>query len=137
MNKQISPIELSRVYHCNRSTLFLWLTDGVYIEGYMGEPGRIGPNPGGKIELFDGWVTGTVKTWSPPQKVIFTWNPAEWNGRFADQSLVTYELIEEGPDSTRLTIIHEGFPDIEERNQHEQGWVDYVLDPMEEVMGPG
>ena len=62
--------------------------------------------------------TGVYREVIPDRKLVFTW---EWPGMPERESLVTFLLapIEGG---TELTMVHEGLPDEEARNSHEQGW---------------
>ncbi len=54
----------------------------------------------------------------PNEKLVFSW-------KWADSELVTrvtVELEAVGEGQTELTLTHEGFPDRETRDAHDQGW---------------
>jgi uncharacterized protein YndB with AHSA1/START domain len=54
----------------------------------------------------------------PNEKLIFSW-------KWADSELITRVTIEfkpVGDKETELTLTHEGFPEIEIRDRHNEGW---------------
>jgi len=62
--------------------------------------------------------SGTYEKVLPNEKLVFTW-------KWADSDLVTrvtVELKELAPDETELTLTHEGFPEAEIRDRHDEGW---------------
>lgn len=55
---------------------------------------------------------------NPPEKLVFTW-------KWADSELVTTVTLllrATGDGNTDLTLVHEGFPDAEVAQEHNQGW---------------
>lgn len=62
--------------------------------------------------------SGTYEEIVPNERLVFTW-------KWANSELVTrvtVELRALGENETELTLLHEGFPDAETRDSHEQGW---------------
>ena len=62
--------------------------------------------------------SGTYESIVPNEKLVFTW-------KWADSELitrVTVELRKLGENETELTLTHEGFPDTEIRDRHDEGW---------------
>ncbi len=70
--------------------------------------------PGGGIA-----VTGEYAVVQPPNRLVFTWR---WDGQ-DDETLVTIELsrVDGG---TKLIVVHEGFGDEKDRDNHDTGWTD-------------
>ena len=81
------------------------------------------PRPGGKYRIDAPKAgiaaSGEYVTVEPPHRLVMTW-------RWADEpqeTLVTIEL-EEAPEGTALTLLHERFDGVEARDGHERGWSD-------------
>lgn len=63
-------------------------------------------------------TSGTYETVVPNEKLVFTW-------KWADSELVTrvtVRLREISDNETELTLTHEGFPEAEIRDRHNEGW---------------
>jgi activator of HSP90 ATPase len=83
---------------------------------------------GGKIELFDSWVSGEViKTGT--DELEYSWTVIEWDEE-VPPSIVSYKLIQEN-GATKIELKHTGLPNEEEMNKHESGWMEYFFGPME------
>lgn len=61
---------------------------------------------------------GTYEEVVPNEKLVFTW---KWAGA-ETVTRVTVEFKSLGPQETELTLVHEGFLNADERNQHSEGW---------------
>ncbi len=61
---------------------------------------------------------GEYKTIQPYEKLVFTW----LSDHTIPDSTVTLTFEDLGPNETRLTLHHVGFPSEEARNNHEGGW---------------
>jgi len=64
-------------------------------------------------------AAGTYRKISPPRKLVFTWF---WEDGDMPETLVTLEFHDRG-GATELVLTHEMFPNLEQRNHHEQGWI--------------
>lgn len=83
---------------------------------------------GGKVELFDSWLSGEViKTGA--DELEYSWTVIEWEDGI-QPSIVNYKLVPEN-GSTRVELTHAGLPNEEEMNKHESGWMQYFFGPME------
>lgn len=63
---------------------------------------------------------GTYREIDPPRRLVYTWDWREEENRMGE-TLVTVELRERGA-ATEVVLVHEGFPAVEARDSHEQGW---------------
>ena len=69
---------------------------------------------------------GTYREVDEPRRLVLTWT---WVEGPPDQppdgvtSLVTFDLEPDG-DGTRLMLTHEGLPDLEQADSHEEGWAE-------------
>jgi uncharacterized protein YndB with AHSA1/START domain len=107
--------------------------DALTKEGIIGEwcdgGGKVDPKVNGNIEMFGDWVKGTVIKFNRNTKELsYTWKPAEWDKR-TQPSIVNF-VFAKHPAGTLLKIEHTHFPSREEASNHENGWTDYVLDPL-------
>lgn len=66
-------------------------------------------------------VAGRYVEIAPPDRIAFTWSwldDEEWE---PVDSLVVCEFKEVG-QATELRLVHTGFPSLESRNRHQEGW---------------
>jgi uncharacterized protein YndB with AHSA1/START domain len=90
--------------------VWAYLTDPKFLEKWLSD-GSIADSVGGEVSLEMG-ATGRVTVYEPPHVLEYTWNELELSrGRLAD-SLVRWELAEEG-DGVRLTLTHSKLPESE------------------------
>ncbi len=107
--------------------VFAALTDGKSISRWSEQKGKVERKVGGKFEMFDGWVKGTVLEYKPAQALAYTWQPSNWDGTV--KSIVKFRFAPT-KSGTRITITHTGFPSERERRNHHAGWLQYVFDPL-------
>ena len=104
------------------------LTDPEAIASWMGSEVLSEPLPGGAYAYFDGETTGVYTRLEPPNRLEYTWRQSNWPSEWAD-SLVRWQLKQIG-DETEVRLVHENFPNEEERIGHDEGWDLYWLEPM-------
>lgn len=107
------------------------LTDPVLIRKWSGGDAIVENKPGGRIELFDGWVKGEILKTSD-NELAYTWKISEW-GDEVPATEVHY-LLKEDKGGTKVILKHTGFPNEEEMRSHKAGWSDYFFDPMEDFI---
>jgi len=78
---------------------------------------RFQPEPEGDCEHHV--VRGKYLIVDKPSRLQYTW---KWDGAEMDDSVVTVDFVEQGPESTLLKIAHEKLSDEKSRNDHGQGW---------------
>eukprot|EP01071_Lankesteria_metandrocarpae_P014350 Lankesteria_metandrocarpae@DN8360_c0_g1_i1.p1 len=104
----------------------------------MGAKAEMDPRPDTAFSLFDGGVTGTVKSFKVDKEVQFTWRFNTW--KTEDVSLVTISFEPFGVDCTKITVLHTDVPltdkfGTECEKQVIAGWKDTVFGRIEMVMG--
>lgn len=124
-------IKITVEIKCQTDLVFELLTNSELISLWSGDEAQFETFAGGEVSLFGGWVNGKVLGIVQDKAVTFTWITSDWE-EFTD-SVVNYTLEANGTNSL-LTIVHNGFPDISERDAHEAGWYDYVLNPIQEYL---
>ena len=82
---------------------------------------------GGKVELFDRWVSGKVLK-TEGNELAYTWSVIEWNN---DEVSEVYYVLTEENGSTKIDLKHINFPNEEEMNKHASGWTEHFFGPME------
>ena len=83
-----------------------FLADTKRLPGWFGV-GAIEPRRGGSVNLMSGHIRGVVTQWSPPRRLIYTWNvfgPGETESSYPE-SYVSFEL-EPRNDQVLLTLMH-------------------------------
>ena len=131
MQKEIT-IEINYVLYADPDEVFRALTNPGMIKKWSGEDAVFELKKDGQVTLFDGWVTGNVLNFDPGKAVTHTWKPAEWKSK-KKPSVVEYRLVPHEA-GTRLSIVHTGFPGQDEADKHREGWVNFVLEPLNDFL---
>jgi uncharacterized protein YndB with AHSA1/START domain len=125
-------LSLSRSIEVAAALELVWqaLTDELIIETWMGEDCQLDLRTGGAVTFFGGSVSGRITHVREGRILEYTWRQHYWNKEWKD-SVVLWELRPgQAPGSTRLKLTHSHLPNIAERNNHQQGWWTYWLEPM-------
>lgn len=104
-----------------REEVYNAITNPLTIELWSGYEAKMEAVPGGVFSMFDGDITGKIKTLDPPSLLEQEWD-------FGDQekdSIVRIELFTES-GKTRVELIHTNIPDDAFENI-EIGWKEYYL----------
>ena len=100
---------------------------------------KISPVIGGEFVLYNGGVTGTVKSLEPDHKIVEDWRFSQWEqGTFSSLELSFVSL---GPAKTRLEIRQSNIPEKDGHGNPEQdrlvlnGWKEKFFMTLEKVLG--
>ena len=133
--KKAITISVSYVIYAKPSDVFDALTKATIIEKWCDGGGSVELKEKGKVELFGGWVKGSVIEFSKKEKSLrYTWKPSEWDKK-SDESVVQY-FLKTHPAGTEVLIEHSGFPNQTEADKHLSGWTDYVFEPLNDYFVP-
>ena len=121
-------IKASVVLKAKPDEIFEVLTNSKKILEWSGQKGVVQQAIGGKFEMFDGWVKGTVLGFERGKLLVVTWKPEEWD-KNSTSSIVTYRFTEM-KDGTKISITHTGFPNSKEAQSHKEGWPQFVFEPL-------
>jgi glutathione S-transferase len=121
-------IKVTVVIKAASNDIFDALTNSKQMLEWSGQKGIVQPTIGGKFEMFDGWVKGTVLGFERGKILAVTWKPEDWN-KDAVSSIVTYKFVEV-KDGTKVTVTHTGFPNSKEVQSHKEGWTQFVFEPL-------
>ena len=67
-------------------------------------------------------VSGEVMDVDPPNSVEFTWAWHDETGARGNESVVRFDVKDDGSGGSTFTLTHRGLVDEDSRNGHEQGW---------------
>jgi uncharacterized protein YndB with AHSA1/START domain len=104
------------------------ITNPLTIELWSGYEAKMESSPGTEFTMFEGDISGLVKTLEHPSLVEQVWD-------FGDQeaeSLVRLELSEES-GKTRLELSHTNIPD-EAFENIDAGWKNYYLEALKSYL---
>ena len=75
------------------------------------------------MEVPDGRFTafGTYREVDEPNRLVYTWDWEEEDHRMGVATVVTVDFIEKD-DATEVVLTHAGFPALEAKQGHEEGW---------------
>jgi len=127
-NKTGFAFTLTWIVYATPEEVFHALATPEIIEEWTGDEAVLEPKINGMFSMFGGWVKGNVLAFDPGKKLSYSWKPTDWDTK-AEDSVVTY-LFDKDIAGTKLTLTHEGFPDITQSENHKTGWVDNVFEPL-------
>ena len=130
-----SSFKISFSLAAKPAEVFSALTEPQQIAQWSGQKGKVTGKVGGKIEMFDGWVKGTVLGFRPGKSLSYTWQPADWP-KGSTRSTVKYTLSTD-KNGTKVVLEHSGFPNAEEKKNHKSGWKEFVFDPLKNHFSTG
>ena len=125
-------LTIKRIFPASQERLFaMWTTEELLKQWFC--PGQDMTIPVAEVDARDGGSyrivmqnkdgetyspSGVYETVHPHDKLIFTW-------KWADSEIITrvrIELRAISETETELTLTHEGFPDADMRDRHNEGW---------------
>jgi len=88
-----------------------------------------------KMDVEGGPYTahGVYREIDPPRRLVYTWDWREADHRMDVETVVTIELSEVD-GGTLMQLTHEGFPSVEAKAAHEEGWTP-CLEHLARVVG--
>lgn len=104
------------------------LVDPKIINKWGGGPTKMSDKVGFKFSLWGGDIHGKNTEVIPGKKLVQDWMSGEWE----HYSKVTFNMLEEKSE-TKVELIHENIPDKEARDIAE-GWKDYYINPLKELL---
>ena len=134
MEKTETTLEMKRIFQASAARLFQAWTDPEMMDRWFHPDPRmhsectVDCRVGGRyeIKMFGAEdkafvVGGTYEEIVPDEKLVFTWR---WlAAKSPDHMRITVEFRPVSETETELSLLHERFPNIEERDSHAQGWV--------------
>ena len=124
---------IKRSFKAPREELFAAWTQADALKKWWGPEGFTAPSVemdlsvGGKFRVemrtAEGesfYLNGAFVEIRPPERLVFTfrWERGEWN---YPETLVSVDFIANG-DETEIALTHEGFPDENMQDEHQEGW---------------
>ena len=115
--------DIRRTIHIRvpREEVFNAITNPLTIELWTGYPAEMETVPGTRFTIFDGDITGIMRTVDPPSLIEQEWDFGEQQ----EPSIVQIELFEES-NQTRVEVRHTNIPD-EAFDNIDTGWREYYL----------
>ena len=107
------------------------LTDPKLIRKWSGGEAIFENKEGGRFEMFDGWVKGTVLKCGE-NELAYTWKTTDWAEDV--QPTEVHYLLKEDEAGTKVILHQTGFPNEDEMKSHKAGWTDFFFDPMEDFI---
>lgn len=107
------------------------LTNPKDIEEWSGSGAKFEAKEGGKYTMWDNWVKGTILESEPPEKLVQTWEPSDWEPQ-KEPSIVTFALHEKGGE-TEIEFEQTNVPEEQYKGTSE-GWRDYYLGAIKDYL---
>lgn len=121
---------IKQEYEINASIEKVWhaLTDSKEIEKWSGARATMKPQEGTEFKLWDGEIYGTNIKVVPLKTLAQNWYSGDWD----KPSILTFSL-EKKDNKTIVKLTHEAVPE-NELNDIENGWKDYYMNPLKELV---
>lgn len=125
---------IERVLNASPQEVYNAWTDPAILVKWWGPEGMTTPVCEMDVQPDGAWITtmrnseggehtvsGSYKTLSPPDHLIFSWGWAQDDGTRGHETLVDVRMIAEG-DKTRMVMTQQVFAEKEHRDNHNLGW---------------
>lgn len=121
---------IKQEYKINAPIEKVWqaLTDSKEIEKWSGAKATMKPQERMKFKLWDGEIYGTNIKIVPLKTLVQNWYSRDWE----KPSILTFNL-EKKDNKTIVKLTHEQVPE-NELNDIENGWKDYYMNPLKELV---
>jgi len=121
---------IKQVYKINAPVEKVWnaLVNPKSIEKWGAGPAKMRAEEGFEFKLWGGEIFGKNLSVVPNEKLVQEWFSEDWK----KPSLVTFTL-READGETIVELTHKDIPD-EEFKDIEQGWKDYYMLPLKELV---
>jgi activator of HSP90 ATPase len=132
-------IEIEEGFRAQPANLYEALTDDKLVSAYTQSPARIDRKEGGQFSLFDGSITGTFTSLTPPSTIVQTFRFKEW--RDDDLSTVTIRLTAPDRQTCRLSLTqthvpeHDRYGNRDVASKVEEGWRKFFFLRIQQMMG--
>lgn len=127
-----NTLRMQRRFKTTPDRLYECFTDAKHLAAWFGPEGvqcedvTVDARVGGEYQLKMVGESGTInrlagqfQTLDPPRRIQMTW---QWQREpEASETLLTLDFSSVG-DETLLELVHERFPDMAERDRHQDGW---------------
>lgn len=128
MAAKLFTSQLKHIVYATPEKVFEALTQKSIIEKWIEGSVEFELKLDGKVSLFDGWVKGNVLSFEKGKTLSYTWKPKEWDKK-VQHSMVEF-IFKKDKAGTEVAIKHYDFPTQKEAESHKEGWINYVLDPL-------
>ena len=121
---------IKQTYEINASVDKVWdaLVNPKTIDKWGGGPAKMNDQEGFEFEFWGGDIYGKNKEVIKNKKLVQDW----FSGKWEKPSIVTF-LLESLEDNIKVELIHTDIPD-EEADDIEQGWKDYYMIPLKQLV---
>ncbi len=121
---------IKQTYEINASVDKVWdaLVNPKTIDKWGGGPAKMNDQEGFEFEFWGGDIYGKNKEVIKNKKLVQEW----FSGKWEKPSIVTF-LLESLEDNIKVELIHTDIPD-EEADDIEQGWKDYYMIPLKQLV---
>lgn len=104
------------------------LVDPEIIQKWGAGPAKMSENKNFEFSLWGGEIHGKNIEVSSMKKLVQQWYGGDWK----EPSIVTFKLANKN-NKTELLLSHTNIPD-EEFKDIEQGWIDYYMTPLKDLV---
>lgn len=119
---------ISFILYAPPHQVFDALTNETLIKKWSNAAASFKLEKGAVYELFDGWATGEIISFDPGKELSYTWKTSNWNAK--QPSSTVHILLSKNIAGTKVEIEHENLPNATESFKHKEGWVTFVLEPI-------
>lgn len=126
--KSEDGFSISWIVYASPAKVYEALTSKDIIEKWSGEKAEFNAQVNEPYSLFNNWVSGTITKLEKGIHICYTWKPTGWP-KNATHSLVKFTFKNHAA-GCEVLLVHTGFPNREEEQNHYDGWIANVFEPL-------
>lgn len=107
---------------------------GLYMDAKLhglitGGPVKVSEKPGGKLEVFGGYISGKTLLSVKNELIVQQWKGSDWSEKDADSAFIL-SFEQKGEDAI-MNVIHANVPDSKAAGL-DKGWHDHYWNPWKQ-----
>lgn len=120
--------QINFILYASPKKVFEALTTEKLIKQWSNADASFKLGTGNQYQMFDGWATGEILSFKTNEFISYSWRSKDWDLR-TSSSKVSIALTE-NVAGTKISIEHDGLPNSTVSNKHKEGWISFVLEPL-------
>lgn len=121
-------LNLTFILYASPQKVFEALTTETIIKKWSNSDAQFKLEDGFQYQMFDGRALGEIISFKPNDFLSYTWKSKNWAAQISPSIVnITFAKNIAG---TKILIEHKNLPNLTELNNHKEGWVTYVLEPL-------
>lgn len=120
--------EITFIVYASPQKVYEALTNQQLIQKWSNGKAVFNLKKNAPYEMFDGWAKGEIIEFELNKSLSYTWKTSEWSDKIKFSTV--HITLSKNIAGTKVEIEHINLPSKEESDKHKEGWITFVLEPL-------